>query len=68
MTPAGWPVSGGDLVKVWELIDQLQRLNLPQADVYARVNGGDDEYGGFVYRVHSENYGRDGDVTLEARP
>jgi hypothetical protein len=40
-------------MKVWEVIEQLQRLNLPDADVYVYVNGG---------------FAEDGDVTLEAKP
>jgi hypothetical protein len=55
-------------MKVRELIEQLHRLNLPDAEVYAQLNGGRDEYGGFVYRVHADSADRDGDVTLEARP
>ena len=55
-------------MKVWEVIEQLQRLNLPDADVYVYVNGGYDEYGGHVRRVHADTYKEDGDVTLEARP
>jgi hypothetical protein len=55
-------------VTVRELIAQLQRLGLPDATVYATVNGGYDEYGGFVRRVHADTHSRDGHVTIEAKP
>lgn len=67
-SPRAGPSVGAGAVKVWQVIEQLQRLNLPDADVYVQVNGGYDEYGGFVTRVHAESYSKDGDVTLEARP
>jgi hypothetical protein len=55
-------------VKVWELIEQLHRLNLPDATVYANINGGYDEYGGYVQRIHADTHRKDGQVTLEAKP
>jgi hypothetical protein len=58
----------GREMKVRELLQQLESLQRPDADVWVQVNGGSDEYGGYVYRVHIESFRTDGDVTLEARP
>jgi len=55
-------------MKVWELLQQLEALHRPDADVWVQVNGRTDEYGGYVYRVHTDSVRTDGDVTLEARP